>query len=53
MCHESIVEQWESGESAMIESEDLSEQIWAFESEETECGIEEKEGEDDREKRKM
>jgi len=52
MVHESIGEQEESAESAMIELEDLREQMEALDSEETEFEIEEEEFEEDLEKEK-
>ena len=53
MVHESIGEQGESAESAMIELEDLSEQMEALDSAETEFEIEEEEFEEDLEKEKL
>ncbi|MDP7605213.1 MAG: response regulator [SAR324 cluster bacterium] len=53
MVHESIGEQEESAESAMIELEDLSEQMEALDSAETEFEIEEDEFEEDLEKEKL
>jgi len=53
MVHESIGEQEESAESAMIELEDLSEQMEALDSAETEFEIEEEEFEEDLEKEKL
>ena len=52
MVDESIGEQEESAESAMIELEDLSEQMEALDSAETEFEIEEEEFEEDLEKEK-
>ena len=53
MVHESIGGQEESAESAMIELEDLSEQMEALDSAETEFEIEEEQFEDDLEKEKL
>ena len=53
MVHESIGGQEESAESAMIELEDLSEQMEALDSAETEFEIEEEEFEEDLEKEKL
>ena len=53
MVHESIGEQEESAESAMNELEDLSEQMEALDSAETEFEIEEEEFEEDLEKEKL
>ncbi len=53
MVHESIGEQEESAESAMIELEGLSEQMEALDSAETEFEIEEEEFEEDLEKEKL
>ena len=53
MVHESIGEQEESAGSAMIELEDLSEQMEALDSAETEFEIEEEEFEEDLEKEKL
>ena len=53
MVHESIGGQEESAESAMIELEDLSEQMEALDSAETEFEIEEEQFEHDLEKEKL
>ena len=53
MVHESIGGQEESAESAMIELEDLSEQMEALDSAETEFEIEEEQFEEDLEKEKL
>ena len=53
MVHESIGGQEESAESAMIELEDLSEQMEALDAAETEFEIEEEEFEEDLEKEKL
>ena len=53
MVHESIGGQKESAESAMIELEDLSEQMEALDSAETEFEIEEEQFEEDLEKEKL
>jgi len=53
MVHESIGEQEESAESAMIELEDLSEQMEALDSVETEFEIEEEQFKEDLEKEKL
>nr|ADI23231.1 hypothetical protein [uncultured nuHF2 cluster bacterium HF0770_13K08] len=53
MVHESIGEQEESAESAMIELEDLSEQMEALDSAETKFELEEEQFEEDLEKEKL
>ena len=53
MVHESIGEQGESAQSAMIELEDLSEQMEALDSAETEFDLEEEQFEKDLEKAKL
>ena len=53
MVHESIGEQEESAESAMIELEDLSKQMESLDSAETEFEIEEEKFEEDLEKEKL